>query len=495
MESPLRNLFILFFTFVSFGTVYAVERPSHIHEVYFEGTNYELHIYRINGRIDGNTMLIVGGIQGDEPGGFLSADLYSDLALEKGNLIVVPRANLKSVILFNRGADGDMNRLFQSEKSDELTIKVVEKLEGLIKESDIFLNLHDGWGFHNPDYIDKSRNPTRFGQSVIIDGENFACSDNSSLPLGEMARKVLYNVNQKIPDKNFHLHLFDTKTGDNESKFKDMRKTATWYALNNGCVPAFGVEGSKNLKSIEQNVLYHNYVVNEFMKIMEIVPEQPKVMIVKPEMSEAVIKVNGDTIQVRPGANVDINKGDVVEVVYVESNYTRGITCDILGYGSLNDMNKPTNVSGSTKIIFRKDNSKVGEIYIRSKEVAKTDMAKNPKPQKTEGQTLWVFLVKVDGKYKTIAADETLKIKNGSNLEIIKLFSDKIYDADLPINIKGWYPPNESTNPGDDRGYKISFPAKNIMKKYATKPGGNVFPVVAGETANPTATMFIETDL
>lgn len=490
----MRKLFILVFTFISFGTADAVERPSHIHEVYFEGTNYELHIYRINGRIDGSTMLIIGGIQGDEPGGFLSADLYSDLALEKGNLIVVPRANLKSVILFNRGADGDMNRLFQSEKSDELTIKVVKKLEGLIQESDIFLNLHDGWGFHNPDYIDKSRNPTRFGQSIIIDEENFVCSDNRVVPLGEMARKVLYNVNLKIPDKNLHLHLFDTKTGDKESKFKDMRKTATWYALNNGCVPAFGVEGSKNLKSIEQNVLYHNYVVNEFMKVMEIVPEQPRVMIVKPEMSEAVIKINGDTRQVKPGATVDIDKGDIVEVVYVESNYTRGITCDILGYGSLNDMDKPINVSGSTKIIFRKDNSKVGEIYIRSKEIVETADVKTFTPQKTEGQTLWVFLVKVDGKYKTVAADETLKIKNGSNLEIIKLFSDKIYDAGLSINIKGWYPPNSAKNQGDDRGYKISFPAKNIMKKYATVPGGNIFPVIAGENNIPTATMFIETD-
>lgn len=48
----------------------AEERPSTKHEVYFEGTDYELNIYKINGRTDGKTMFIVGGIQGDEPGGF-----------------------------------------------------------------------------------------------------------------------------------------------------------------------------------------------------------------------------------------------------------------------------------------------------------------------------------------------------------------------------------------------------------------------------------------
>ena len=43
--------------------------------------------------------MLIGGIQGNEPGGFLSADLYADMSLEKGNLIVVPRANFNSIIL------------------------------------------------------------------------------------------------------------------------------------------------------------------------------------------------------------------------------------------------------------------------------------------------------------------------------------------------------------------------------------------------------------
>jgi len=63
-------------------------------KTYFENTDHELTVYFITGKEPGNTMMIIGGIQGDEPGGYIAADLYADMLLEKGNLIVVPRANL-----------------------------------------------------------------------------------------------------------------------------------------------------------------------------------------------------------------------------------------------------------------------------------------------------------------------------------------------------------------------------------------------------------------
>lgn len=66
--------------------------------VYFQGTDYELSVYQIWGRLKGRTVLIIGGIQGDEPGGYLSADPYADIALKKRDLIIIPRANLPSII-------------------------------------------------------------------------------------------------------------------------------------------------------------------------------------------------------------------------------------------------------------------------------------------------------------------------------------------------------------------------------------------------------------
>jgi len=36
--------------------------------------------------------MLIGGIEGNEPGGFLSADLSADMSQLKGNLSVFPRA-------------------------------------------------------------------------------------------------------------------------------------------------------------------------------------------------------------------------------------------------------------------------------------------------------------------------------------------------------------------------------------------------------------------
>ena len=84
-----------------------------IHEVFLPNTDHELHVYRIFGEQPGRTIMIIGGIQGDEPGSYLTADLYADIHLKKGNLIVVPRANFYSILLNRReGLTGDMNRKF-----------------------------------------------------------------------------------------------------------------------------------------------------------------------------------------------------------------------------------------------------------------------------------------------------------------------------------------------------------------------------------------------
>jgi predicted deacylase len=107
------------------------------HQVYFPNTAYELNIYKIKGKKSGKTLMLIGGIQGNEPGGFLSADLYADMRLEKGNLIVVPRANFYSIITNQRGPNGDLNRKFNLEdNSSTMEDQIVSILKKLISESD-----------------------------------------------------------------------------------------------------------------------------------------------------------------------------------------------------------------------------------------------------------------------------------------------------------------------------------------------------------------------
>ncbi len=433
-----------------------------VHKVYFEGTSYELHVYKIYGRKPGNTMLIIGGIQGDEPGGFLSADLYIDLTLEKGNLIVVPRANFKSIMLFKRGPDGDMNRVFDRDNGNSMMYKVVAIIKALMKEADVFLNLHDGYGFYRPRYIDDLHNPWRFGQSIIIDTAEFTCADGRVLKLKELAEEVLQDVNQRITNRDHWMYLMDTKTDAPDTPYPAMKKTATYYALTTHCLPAFGVETSKNLKDLELRILYHNYVINAFMKAFDIVPEQPKVILVRPELEYAVVNVNGNPTIVSPGETLYLEPGTEIMVTHIEANYERGLSCDILGIGQINDFRRPYKIQSNTKIVFRKDYQKIGYI--------------NVKVQQKPLSSNWIFLVRLNGKFIPVLAGDVLSVREGDEIELLQVLST-IPARDLPINFKGFVPP-DGPNTGDDRNIKIKINKSSLLKKFSKDRKGNVYPVV-----------------
>ncbi len=52
----------------------------------------------------GPTLLVIGGIQGDEPGGFTAGSLLvTDYRIERGEVWVVPNLNFESIIKRSRG--------------------------------------------------------------------------------------------------------------------------------------------------------------------------------------------------------------------------------------------------------------------------------------------------------------------------------------------------------------------------------------------------------
>jgi hypothetical protein len=437
------------------------------HSVFFQGTDYELNVYRIHGEKPGKTLLLIGGIQGDEPGGYLSADSYSDIELEKGNLIIVPRANLKSIILNDRGPDGDMNRQFHDHPKPNPMLKVVAKLKQLMNEADLFLHLHDGWGFHYPKYIDAQRNPKRYGQSLIADAENFTCTDGRVLALGKLARRILERVNAQIENPRHHLHFFNTRTHDPDTPYPDMRKTATYYALRHHCLPAYGVESSKNIKSIELRILYHNLVINEFMRYLGIVPLTPKVLVPSPHLEFAEIQVNGEPKLVRDGDELRVHRGDRISVVRIGANSPRGISCDVLGHGGLNDLGHEFTIRHPTRILFRKESHVIGRVRLAMGGETKRYVA---------GKTR-VFVIEVNGQRRLALEGEHLALTPHDTLRLISSFSDGNNAASPEINFKGWVPKHVH-NSGDDRNYLIHL-SDHLQKKFSVDHKGRLYPVVA----------------
>lgn len=209
-------------------------------------------------------VLVVGGIQGDEPGGFSAATLLATrYEILSGAMWVVPNLNFPSIIKRSRGVYGDMNRKFAVLDKNDPEFDTVRRIQDLINHPRVglVLNLHDGSGFYRQSYQDKLRNPARWGQSIIIDQEGMA--ENVFMgALGREAENVAALVNKSLVDENHAIHVRNTNTaaGDHE-----MEKSLSYYAVRRGKA-AFGIEASKEIP-VALRAYYHLRIVESFLKL------------------------------------------------------------------------------------------------------------------------------------------------------------------------------------------------------------------------------------
>lgn len=227
---------------------------------------WDFTLHKHSSSRSGPTMLVIGGIQGDEPGGFNAASLLvTDYQLHNGELWIVPNLNFESIIKRSRGVHGDMNRKFKSIKATDPEYRLVEKIKRIITDQqvDLILNLHDGSGFYRPTYIDSLRNPQRWGQSLIIDQDSIETMRFGKLQ--DIAQTVTQRVNQRLGEEQEYYYVKNTETrlGDVE-----MEKTLTYYAIQQG-KPAFGIEASKAFNT-EQRAYFHLSMVESFMDYLGI---------------------------------------------------------------------------------------------------------------------------------------------------------------------------------------------------------------------------------
>ena len=472
----------LFIVLLSLFIVHASSRAQIIHEIFLPNTDHELNVYRIFGDEPGKTIMIIGGIQGDEPGSYLTADLYADIHLKKGNLIVVPRANFYSILLNRReGLTGDMNRKF-GENIDikkSLDEEVVIVLKHLIAESDLLLNLHEGSGFYSPVWINDMENPNRFGQSIIYDAEVYSLPDDQgSINLGGLARNITKKVNSQIKNERFHFRPNNHDTISDETTHPEQRLSATYYALTHAAIPAFGVETSKSIDSLELKISMHKLVINTFMEQFGLELDTPGLTLKKPALDYLLIKVNdGPSYAMPHGSTLKIEPGDDVLVTDIIANYKRGMVADIEGLGNRNDTAIPFRIAKDTRIIVRKDAEECGWVKLDTgvPEAAPAEIAAAVNPSEIKAEEL---IINVNDSIQALPAGATLYVKKDSRL-ILKAIRTNIpnLDNDVLVNFKGFAPP-KSVNDGNDVDYPI-YTSQDLWARYSVNGKGKLYPVVA----------------
>lgn len=259
---------------------------------YFARTPQEVTVHFISGREKGPTLLVFGGIHGDEKAGYLAAERYARIALDRGNLIVAPRLNAVAISRGKRqGLGGDMNRLFDMPENMSRRnpdAKVVELAKSLIHRADYVLNLHQAYDFYAHKWISRQRNPSKWGQCNVIDAPIYRLRNGEKLEPGNFAQKVARRSNGRIRNADYHFLVNNTDTAVRNSRHKEQRGSLTYYAMTKQHKIALGVEATKNC-SLPEAIAFLTIAVNSAMEEAgirtEILPSEDH-LIISREMKE-----------------------------------------------------------------------------------------------------------------------------------------------------------------------------------------------------------------
>lgn len=270
---------------------------------FFKGTQYPLTVHYIDSGKPGPTVMVQGGIQGDEVSGYLTAQLLTRSKLKKGRLIIVPRANVPTVMARKRQINVDLNRRFDKDYNQYYEDRLARVIRFIIAQSDAFVHLHEGSGFYDPVWVDKLRNPRRYGQSIIIDTPVF----QDRINLAQVATSVLAQLNHTIVPA-YQFKLFNTNTFASNTSHPEQRKSLTYHALNEAGIPALAIEVSKNIRQLGWKVMKQ-------LKATALVLEQYGTPVELPDVTErdidryalggAPVMINGKPLS--PGQNMTVS--------------------------------------------------------------------------------------------------------------------------------------------------------------------------------------------
>ncbi len=211
-------------------------------------------------------LLLLAGIQGDEPGGFNAANLFlMHYSVLKGLVEVVPVLNKPSMLRNHRGLYGDMNRKFAALDKNDPEYPTIQEIKSLIAKPNIdaVLHLHDGGGYYRPVYVDATLNPKRWGNCFIIDQNEVKGAKFPNLLV--FANNTIESINAHLlhPIEEYHLKNTRTAQGDTE-----MQKALTFYAINQK-KSAFANEASKELP-LASRVFYHLQAIEGLLNQLNI---------------------------------------------------------------------------------------------------------------------------------------------------------------------------------------------------------------------------------
>ena len=154
------------------------------------GTPWQTPLLIARAEAIGPTVMVLGGVHGDEPGAWMAADDIARWEPRAGTLLVVPRANVLAVTAGQRTlpALGDLNRLYPGTTSTLPMSRMAAAIVAVAREfnAGVLYDMHESWEF----FVDRPRNGNAFlGQTV---------SSGVGPETDTLARSLAARVNPRI---------------------------------------------------------------------------------------------------------------------------------------------------------------------------------------------------------------------------------------------------------------------------------------------------------
>lgn len=117
------------------------------------GTPHETPLYIHHSGAQGPAALVLGGVHGNEPGGWLAGDEVATWTPATGTLLVVPRANVTALAAFVRTFEeiGDLNRLYPGDRDSPLMMEqMAHAILDAAREFNarLLFDMHESWAFY-----------------------------------------------------------------------------------------------------------------------------------------------------------------------------------------------------------------------------------------------------------------------------------------------------------------------------------------------------------
>lgn len=209
----------------------------------------------------GPTVLITGGLHGDEPAGAEAATQIAGWTPSRGRWIVVPRANERALRAGTRLSPGapkaerNLNRAFPVRGGQVEPIgDVAQQLWRLIEEHEpeVLIDLHEGFDVHR-------QNEKSVGSSVIWGGPQRAES---------LAEAMLESVNAELAESEKFDRLKTPIGGSLARAFADTRHR-----------PAFILETTTKGRPLPRRVRQHRILVHRLLTELKMIDHESSVRI------------------------------------------------------------------------------------------------------------------------------------------------------------------------------------------------------------------------